>query len=224
MVKIYFVRHCEAEGNKAKIFQGTTDCDISETGAKQLEFLKERFRDIHIDKAYSSPLIRAYKTALAAVDGKGIEVVKDKDFIEINGGVVEGRPFAESFSEYPELGRIWEEEVHNFAPKGGESMRQVYERAKKAIHKVAEDPENDGKTLLIASHGAVTKCLLCYLLYGDVTRLGEVPWATNTSVSLIEYGKNGFHVEYCNDDSHVPEEFMPAANRIVTNLWKKRNS
>lgn len=223
MVKIYLVRHCEAEGNRAKIFQGTTDCDISETGAKQLEFLNERFRDIHIDKAYSSPLIRAYKTALAAVDGKGLEVIPDKDFIEIHGGIIEGMSFKKIFSDYAEIERVWIEEPQNFAVEDGEPMRQVYERAKKAIHKIAEDPENSGKTLLVASHGAVTKCLLCYLLYGDVEQLVNVPWANNTAVSLITYDENGFTVEFYNDDSHIPEEFMPAANRIVSKMWQKED-
>ena len=40
MTKIYIVRHCEAIGNVKRIFQGSTDLDISETGAKQLEYLK----------------------------------------------------------------------------------------------------------------------------------------------------------------------------------------
>ncbi len=223
MVSIYFVRHCEAEGNKMKIFQGTTDCDISDRGARQLEFLKERFRDVHIDRAYSSPLTRAYKTALAAVEGKGLEVIKDKGFIEIDGGVIEGLPFAKSFADYPELGRIWVEELQNFAPEGGESIRQVYERAKNAFLRVANDPENEGKTLLIASHGAVTKCLLCYLIFGDVERIAEIPWSSNTSVSLINYNNGVATVEYFNDDSHIPEEFMPADARNVNNLWKKED-
>lgn len=221
MVKIYLVRHCEAEGNKAKLFQGTTDCDISEMGARQLEYLKKRFRDIHIDKVYSSPLIRAYKTALAAADSKDLEVITDEGFIEMNGGIIEGKPFAKSFAEYPELGRIWVEEIHNFAPEGGESMRQVYERAKNAFLRVANDPENEGKTLLISSHGAVTKCLLCCLLLGNIERIAEIPWPSNTSVSLITYENGQATVEYYNDDSHVPEDCMPAGARDVNNLWKK---
>ena len=90
LVKIYFIRHCEAEGNKAKIFQGSTDCDVSDKGARQLEYLKKRFENIHIDKAIASPLKRAYKTALAAVEGKGLEVIADPDFTEIHGGFIEG--------------------------------------------------------------------------------------------------------------------------------------
>ena len=50
MTKIYIVRHCEAIGNVKRIFQGSTDLDISETGAKQLEYLKKRFADIPLDR------------------------------------------------------------------------------------------------------------------------------------------------------------------------------
>ncbi len=217
MVKIYFIRHCEAEGNKAKIFQGSTDCDVSDTGRKQLEYLKERFKDVHIDKAIASPLKRAYKTALAAVDGKGIEVIPDPDFTEIHGGIVEGMTFKKIFSDYAELERIWQEEPQNFAPDKGEPMRMVYERAKKAIHKVAEDPENEGKTILIASHGAVTKCLICYLVLGDIERLIEIPWSNNTAVAYMEYEDGKFDVKYFNDNSHIPGDFM----HDVTRLWEE---
>jgi broad specificity phosphatase PhoE len=50
MTKIYFVRHCEAEGNVKRIFQGLTDLDISELGAKQLKLLEKRFENIPLDK------------------------------------------------------------------------------------------------------------------------------------------------------------------------------
>ena len=61
------VRHCEALGNVKRLFQGSTDLDISETGEKQLEYLKRRFEEIKLDRVYTSPLIRAYKTALAII-------------------------------------------------------------------------------------------------------------------------------------------------------------
>lgn len=219
MVKVYFVRHCEAEGNKAKIFQGSTDCDISELGAKQLEFLKKRFENVHIDKAFSSPLIRAYKTAEAAVCGKGINVIPLDGFTEIHGGVVEGRTFAESFEKYPELKQAWMKDIQNFAPANGESMRQVYARAKTAFAELINDPENEGKTLLVASHGAVLKTLFCHLLFDDVERLAEVPWFDNTAVSLVVRNENGIRVEFFGDTDHLPEDCRPVS---VVKLWDNK--
>ena len=48
MVKIYLVRHAEAQGNVEEFFQGHIDTDVSEKGRKQLECLAERFKDIPI--------------------------------------------------------------------------------------------------------------------------------------------------------------------------------
>ena len=149
MTKIYLIRHCEAEGNRAKIFQGSTNCDVSERGAKQLEFLSKRFADIHIDKAFSSPLIRAYKTAEAAVGDKRLDITLLSGFTEMHAGVIEGRPFEESFRKYPDLKQAWNNDIQNFAPPEGESMREVYARAKKAFTEAAMMGDEQAMTNLM---------------------------------------------------------------------------
>lgn len=64
---VYLVRHCEALGNAMGTIQGSTDCDISPKGALQLEKLGQRCLSIPFDAVYSLPLIRALKTARAAL-------------------------------------------------------------------------------------------------------------------------------------------------------------
>lgn len=223
MVKIYVVRHCEAAGNTAQVFQGSTDSDISELGKTQLEFLKERFKNIHIDKAFSSPLKRAYLTAVAAVESKGIEVKKDPRFSEIDGGIIEGMPFGEIFKNHGALEHCWENHPENFAPQGGESMRQVYDRIWQGIEAIAKDPDNDGKTILVASHGAAIRTLLCRVVLGAIERLNEMKWSDNTAVSLLIFDENGVRAEFINDSSHVPEEFMPRSSQIDAAIEKGVN-
>ena len=46
MTYIYLVRHCEAMGNHKRLFQGSTDCDVSEIGTIQLKYLKENSKNI----------------------------------------------------------------------------------------------------------------------------------------------------------------------------------
>ena len=55
MTDLYIIRHCEAMGNRDRIFQGVSDCDITDLGAKQLECIAERFKNIFPDAGYSSP-------------------------------------------------------------------------------------------------------------------------------------------------------------------------
>ena len=216
MIKIYLVRHCQAEGNKNRIFQGQSDTDISEKGAKQLEFLAERFKDIPLDKIYASRLIRAQKTAKAIADVKGMEVLTDNDFIEINCGEVDGLPFQYIFDNYPDLKHSWYNEPHTFAPPGGETMEQVYARAKRGLKKLTEDPENEGKTLLVVTHGCFLRSLMCGVLFGDIKRLREVQGASNTGITLLFCDKNEIKVEYMCDISHLPEEYVSSVKKLYT--------
>lgn len=214
MTYIYLIRHCEAMGNHKRLFQGSTDCEISEIGAKQLEFLKERFKNIELDAVYSSPLLRAQKTAQAVADGKGLTIVTRKNLAELHGGVVEGRPFQEAFNAIPGLADAWNNHPQDFAPEGGEAMRDAYVRIYDEIIALARG--NRGKTIAAATHGGVLRCLMCRVLYYDITRLKDVPWCENTAVTLLKIDDNDkISVEFFNDYSHVPSEYMPKRSRIV---------
>lgn len=215
MTYIYLIRHCEAMGNLKRVFQGSTDCDISETGAKQLEYLKERFKNIRLDAIYSSPLIRARKTAEAAAFGKGLEIITRQNLTELNGGVLECRPFQEAFNSIAGLADTWNNHPQDFAPEGGEAMRNAYVRIYDEITELVRI--NRGKTVAAVSHGGVLRCLMCRVLYNDINRLKDVPWCENTAVTLLKIDDSDkIGVEFFNDYSHVPPEYMPKRSRIVS--------
>ena len=92
-------------------------------------------------------------------------------------------------------------------------MRDAYERIWNTVKKIAE--ENSGKTVACATHGGVTRCLLCRLLIGDITKLSTMPWSENTAVSLIEFDESlNPHVVFFNDVSHLPKELIPVRSRL----------
>ena len=214
MTYIYLVRHCEATGNHKRIFQGSTDCDVSEIGTVQLGYLKERFKDVKLDAVYSSPLIRAQKTAEAISYGKELQINIRKNLAELDGGVVEGRPWQEAFNAIPGLADAWNNHPQDFAPQGGEAMRDAYVRIYNEIIELAH--ANRGKTIAAASHGGVLRCLTCRILYNDITRLKDVPWHENTAITLIKIDDSDkISIEFFNDYSHVPPQYMPKRNRIV---------
>ena len=215
MTDIYIVRHCEAEGNNKRLFQGSTDCDITEMGEKQLELLKKRFSDIYLDIIYTSPLIRARKTALAIKGDREIPIVSDKGFTEIHGGVVEGKPFNEAFGNIPGLAEAWNNAPQDFAPEGGEPMRHAYERIWNAVLRVAR--ENRGKTVAVATHGGVTRCLNCRLVFGAIERLKDMTWCENTGVTLLRFSDDLTpEIVFMNDTTHLPDELLPKRNRMAS--------
>ncbi len=212
MTKIYLVRHCEALGNLRRVFQGTTDLDITDLGEKQLEKLSERFDGIKLDKIYSSPLIRAYKTALAIKGNRDIEIEIYKGLSEIDGGVIENKPFADTLEKDPVLKEIWLNHPEDFAPEGGEPMRESYQRITNAFWDIVN--QNKGKTVACATHGGIIRCLLCKLIYDDISKLITVPLFDNTAVGYIEIDdSNKIELKFINDYSHLPSDMLRSSSR-----------
>ena len=220
MTKIYIVRHCEAMGNVMRLFQGSSDMDISETGEKQLQYLKKRFETIPLDAVYTSPLTRAKKTALAVIGNRDLKSTDEKGLIELDGGILEGKPFIETFNSIPGLADTWDNHPEDFAPEGGEKMRDAYERIWNTVKKIAAD--NSGKTVACTTHGGVTRCLLCRLLKGNINKLSEMPWSENTAVSLIEFDDAlNPKVVFYNDVSHLPDNLIPKRSRLSSFMGGK---
>lgn len=80
------VRHCEAQGNIRRVFNGITDGDITENGARQLDLLAARMAGERFDVIYSSPLRRSVKTAQACNRAHRLPIHILNSLIEINGG------------------------------------------------------------------------------------------------------------------------------------------
>ena len=215
MTRMYIVRHCEAMGNVLRIFQGSTDLDISELGKVQLKFLEERFNAIPLDRIYSSPLKRAQKTAEAIKGAKNLEVENLSGLTELYGGIVEGKPFKEAFNSIEGLADIWDNHPEDFAPDGAEPMRNAYERIWYTIYDIAK--ENKDKVVAISSHGGVIRCLMCRLSKGNIKELKSIDWCENTGVSLIEFDDNlKPTVVFYNDYSHLPEKFVNRKTRLAS--------
>ena len=74
MVKLVFARHGESEWNKANLFTGWADVDLSEKGTQQAidagKLIKEA--GIEFDQAYTSVLKRAIKTTNLALEASGV--------------------------------------------------------------------------------------------------------------------------------------------------------
>lgn len=207
MTKIYFVRHCEATGNLNRTFQGSTNADITELGEKQLEKLKERFTEIQLDKIYSSPLLRAYKTALAIKGDRDIELEVHDGLIELDGGIIEGVPIEVSFKEHPDLKDAWFNHPEDFAPENGEAMRDAYKRIEKTFFELAN--KHKGQTIACASHGGIIRCLECFILYNDITKLKSLPIFGNTAIGLFEIDDdNNVKIKFSNDYSHLTKELF----------------
>ncbi len=212
VTRILLVRHCEAQGNVKRVFQGHTDAPISENGKKQLDLLALRLRNETIDAIYSSPLQRAYQTAEAINQFHRLPIHIKEELMEIGGGSWEGKPWADFPVIDPQQSYYWDYEPYRFAPAGGEPMRQVYERVQRAILEIVK--ENVEKTTCVTSHGCAIRNILCWALGYPFENLNEVDWGDNTAISVIDFDSS-FHptVVVQNDASHLSAEISTFAKQ-----------
>lgn len=198
---VYFVRHGESIGNTQGFFQGRTDCELSENGLLQLALLKERFQDISYDAIYASPLKRTIDTAKAVNFYHKLPILIEDDLIEINGGVFEGQHWSELVEHFPHEFETFRSKLHLFSPEKGESVRQVYDRMVAVVDKLVKC--NQGKTIVLVSHGCAIKNYLCYATATPLEKINELAWSDNTSVSKIQFEAVTPQVVFMNDASHL---------------------
>ena len=218
MIELYMVRHCEAQGNIDRVFHGRTDSDITPKGREQLALLSARFADIHIDRIISSPLRRTLLTAEVVKGGRDIEIETDPRLIEISVSEWEGVPFAQMPVDFPKLNGHWTKTPWLMKSAGGESMEDVFARVSAALMEVAE--QNEGKTVVVVSHGCAIRNMLCFLKGLHISCLNEVEWCDNTAVSHAVYRNGRFEVLMENDGSHLSNELSTIRHQ---DWWKKRN-
>ena len=108
MVKLVFARHGESEWNKANLFTGWADVDLSEKGTQQAidagKLIKEA--GIEFDQAYTSVLKRAIKTtnlALEASDQLWVPVEKSWRLNERHYGGLTGKNKAEAAVSFEDV-------------------------------------------------------------------------------------------------------------------------
>src|SRR5688500_15740508 len=214
-MRILLARHGETAWNAEGRYQGQEDIPLSEAGEKQARRLGERLRDVRIDRAISSPLTRTYHTAQFALgELRSSMLMLDNGLMEIAHGTWEGKLAAEIEAEDGDRFRAWRETPEKVKMPNGESLKQVAERAWPAFAGACEGMEAD-ETLLVVSHDAVIRVLLCRVLGLSLSRMWTFRQAP-TTLNLLE-GHDVDHLEVVrlNDCSHHTLFFGEAVHRAL---------
>ena len=200
MTRVYLIRHGTTEWNREEIFRGRVDCGLDETGRAEARAVAAYFDGVNLEGIYTSPLARAAETAAAIAAGRGMEVVSDPAFIDLDFGEWQGHPLKEVREKYPELYRAWRERPREVTFPGGENLDQVRERAWEGLLKVVR--ENPERTVVIVSHRVITKVLICAALGLDNSHFWQIKQDT-TAINCLEYARGIFIVSLLNDTCHL---------------------
>ena len=156
-MRIYVTRHGQTDYNKKRMMQGRSDIPLNEVGIQQATERRRRLGDIRFDAVYSSPLVRAVKTAEIIGNVDRSEIILDDRIIEANFGPYElmnyygtGIPMMAYWS-FPELFK---------APAGVETIREMKERTASFLRELEK---KDYDNVLVACHGGIIRPIRGYL-------------------------------------------------------------
>lgn len=202
MTTVILIRHGESEANREDIFAGHLNVDLMPKGVEQAQktaqYIVENYT---VDKIYASDLKRAYKTGKTLADKLGMEIIADKRFREIDAGEWDGIKFNELGDKYAEEFRIWRDDIANAKCTGGESVEDLRKRVFGVATEVAEN--NDGKTVVIATHATPIRVMQTYVQMGSLEKMNDIPWVSNASVSVFEYDNGKWTCKAVSMDKHL---------------------
>lgn len=188
LTKIYITRHGETEWNRQRRFQGNKNSELTENGLLGAELLSERMEDIELDCIISSPLKRAYHTAEIVKGNKGIEIIKNDGFKEINLGDFEGMKYDEINKSCGDVLKKIEDNPFDNRYPNGENLVEFYKRVEKSFKEVIENYK--GKNVLIVAHGGTIKCIECFFRDLKINKDWMSSVVHNCSLTYLEVNEN----------------------------------
>ncbi len=172
---LWLVRHGESTWNTLGLAQGHRDeAELTALGAAQAVAAAERFRGTSVGAVYSSDLRRALQTAAAFAEVLGLPVTRDARLRERSLGVLEGTALAavRPSSSGLEAGLVVDPDAR---PPGGESIRDLYERAAAFCDDLAGRPGGTAADVVVVAHGGTLRVLRAYLSGVPVERMHWEP-------------------------------------------------
>jgi alpha-ribazole phosphatase len=206
MLSLYLVRHGQTEFSLGNRFCGSIDPPLNATGLAMAEALGARYGDEKWAGIYASTRLRTQQTAAPTATRAGVPVSIEDGLREIAYGEWEGLSESEVEAKDHARFRAWTEHPGRVAPPGGESGQEIATRALATIAAIRAR-HSDGKVLVV-SHKATLRVLICALLGVDVDLFRSRIAQKVCAVSVIDFKKSGPLLQTLGDVSHLPPELL----------------
>lgn len=203
-LKLFFLRHGQTVFSRANAFCGALDPELTPEGIAMAEGVALAYQDKPWSAIYSSPMKRAIATADPLARALGIEPILRDGLREIQYGVWEGRSPEQVSTDHHDDYLRWLSDPAWNPPTGGETAVVIATRALAVIEEIKQR-HSDGNVLVV-SHKATIRIVLCGLLGIDVGRFRFRLGMPVGSISIVEFGAHGPLLHTLADRSHQSEE------------------
>ena len=201
---VYFLRHGQTPFSRDDILSGgRADPELSVEGEQMAQDFAAAYRNLPFLAIYSSPLRRTEATARPISEALQIRPELRDGLKEIVYGAWEGRTREEVTQQFHDDYLLWTADPAWNPPTGGETAVMVAQRAIRVIEEIRER-FHDGNVLII-SHKATIRIIICSLLGIDVGRFRYRLGCPVGSVSILEFSNRGPLLHALADRMHLRE-------------------
>jgi broad specificity phosphatase PhoE len=208
-LKIYLLRHGETEYSQRGAYCGALDPELTEAGNLMAQAFADAYDSTPWSAVYVSPMKRAIATAQPLCAALGLPMQLRDGLREISYGAWEDREQDDVRQHHEQDYLRWLAEPAWNPPTGGETAFQVASRALPVITEI-ESQYQDGNVLLV-SHKATIRIILCSLLGIDLGRYRDRIDAPAASISIVKFDKHGPLLEVLGDRNYMPKDLRERA-------------
>jgi broad specificity phosphatase PhoE len=202
---LHFLRHGQTPFSLADTFCGSgLDPGLTPEGAAMATQFADAYRHTEWRGIYTSTLRRTIDTARPLCDACGIEPEARDGLKEIGYGAWEGLTREVVDRDFHDDYIRWLADPAWHPPTGGELAVMIARRGLMVIEEIRE--RFDTGNVLVVSHKATIRILLCSLLGIDVGRFRYRMLCPVGSVSVVEFNTAGPLLRTLADRSHLSEE------------------
>ena len=203
-VTLYFLRHGQTALSRDDSFCGSgLDPELTSDGMKMAQSFADAYRVLPWRAIYSSSLKRGIATAQFLCDAVRMDLQVRPNLNEIGYGSWEGLTREKVDEAYHDDYTSWLADPAWHAPTGGELATVVARRGLETIEEIKQR-FSDGNVLVV-SHKATIRIILCSLLGIDVGRFRYRLGCPVGSVSIVEFTLEGPLLRTLADRSHLSE-------------------
>jgi len=207
---IYLLRHGETTASQVGGYCGTLDPDLTPKGHQMAEDLAEFYKTLPWAAVYASPLRRTIATAKPLCDAVGVCMQLNEGLRETAYGRWEGKTPDVVNREFHDEYIRWLADPGWNAPTGGERGIDVARRSSQALAEI-EQACGSGNVLVV-SHKATTRIILCSLLGIDVGRYRDRISMPVASISIVEMAVHGPLLHLMGDRTYLREHLRMRAS------------
>lgn len=202
-LKLYFLRHGETEYSLRGSYCGAVDPELTPEGRQMAQAFADAYYKVAWQGVYVSPMKRTVETARPLCEAADLEMRIEDGLREIAYGAWEDREQADIKRSYEDDYIKWLTEPAWNPPTGGETAVQVASRALPVIAEI--EARHNAGNVLVVSHKATIRIMLCSLLGIDLGRYRDRIDAPAASVSIIKFTAHGPLLEVLGDRSYLPQ-------------------